>query len=79
MAIDISDIMRQHAGVTMRVCRQENIMSEPTKKPAKPSVGQTQQIEPPADDERPRPTRPPTVADFIIDLDETDPLRRFRF
>jgi hypothetical protein len=54
-------------------------MNDPTKKPANPSAEQTRQIEPPADDERPRPTRPPTVADFIIDRDKTDPLRRFRF
>lgn len=63
----------------MRVCRPEKQMSDPTKKPANPSTEQTREIEPPADDERPRPTRPPTVADFIIDLDKTDPLRRFRF
>lgn len=54
-------------------------MNDPTKKPANPAAEQTRQIEPPADDERPRPTRPPTVADFIIDRDKTDPLRRFRF
>jgi hypothetical protein len=56
------------------------MMSDSTKKPANPTADQTRQLEPPTDDERrPRPTRPPTVADFIIDLDKTDPLRRFRF
>jgi hypothetical protein len=73
-------MMQQHATVMLRVCRPENTMNDPTKIPANPSADQTRNILPPANDEdRPRPTRPPTVADFIIDLDKTDPLRRFRF
>jgi hypothetical protein len=70
-------MMPQYASVMMRVCRPENTMSESNEKPGTPAE-QTRQLDPPSDDER-RPTRPPTVADFIIDLDKTDPLRRFRF
>ena len=48
----------------------------PLKRPAE----QTQHLDAPIDeDERPAATRPPRVADFIIDRDKTDPLRRFRF
>ena len=54
-------------------------MSKSNDDAAKPQADQTRQLEPRDDDERPAPTRPPKTSDFIIDLDKTDPLRRFRF
>ncbi len=55
-------------------------MSDATDKPVKPPAEQTQHLETRTDeDERPAPTRPPRVSDFIRDRDKTDPLRRFRF
>lgn len=55
-------------------------MSDSTNKPLKPEVRERPRLDSPRDeDEHPHPTRPPTVADFIIDRDKTDPLRRFRF
>jgi hypothetical protein len=71
--------MPQHATVMMRVCRPEKTMSKSNDDAAKPRADQTRQLEPRDEDERPAPPRPPRTSDFIIDLDKTDPLRRFRF
>jgi hypothetical protein len=71
--------MWQHAWRIMTSWTKETAMEEALR--PKPAGTGPDRREQPRDaiGEPARPTRPPTPEDFIRDLRESDPLRRFRF